>query len=54
VLLGAVTKFPDKGVDYNHELCQVNFVVRRSEDHWKSIKIFNAKDVGGVPIPLKS
>lgn len=53
MLLGAVTKFPEKCVDYNHELCQVNFVVRRSEDHWQSIQIFNAKDVGVVLLLLK-
>ncbi|KFA79371.1 hypothetical protein S40288_03537 [Stachybotrys chartarum IBT 40288] len=47
VLLGAVTKFPDQGVDYKHELAQVNFTVRRETEDWRSIKVYKEKD-GGV------
>ncbi|KAJ4260441.1 hypothetical protein NW762_007181 [Fusarium torreyae] len=44
ILLGAVTKYPKKGVDYKNELCQVDFTVRRSEDDWNSLKVFRDSD----------
>ncbi|OBS23287.1 hypothetical protein FPOA_03839 [Fusarium poae] len=44
ILLGAVTKYPQKGVDYKNELCQVDFTVRRSEDDWQSLKVFRDSD----------
>lgn len=43
-----MTKFPDHGVDYNHELVGVQFTVRRETDDWRSIKVFKDSDVRDV------
>ncbi|KAG5805351.1 hypothetical protein H9Q74_010532 [Fusarium xylarioides] len=36
---GAVTKFPETNVNYEHELAQIDFIVRRETEDWRSIKI---------------
>ncbi|KAH7147500.1 hypothetical protein DER46DRAFT_650813 [Fusarium sp. MPI-SDFR-AT-0072] len=44
VLLGAVTKFPETNVKYEHELAQIDFVVRRETEDWRSITISKKSD----------
>lgn len=45
VLLGAVTKFPETNVNYEHELAQIDFIVRRETEDWGSITITKKHDV---------
>ncbi|KAI1033892.1 hypothetical protein LB503_011047, partial [Fusarium chuoi] len=47
VLLGAVTKFPETTVNYNHELAQIDFIIRRKTEDWRSITI-SMKDDGSI------
>ncbi|CVL11780.1 uncharacterized protein FPRN_14844 [Fusarium proliferatum] len=44
VLLGAVTKFPETNVNYEHELAQIDFIVRRETEDWGSITITKKHD----------
>ncbi|KAF5676686.1 choline monooxygenase chloroplastic [Fusarium circinatum] len=44
--LGAVTKFPETNVNYEHELAQIDFIVRRETEDWRSITI--TKKVNGT------
>ncbi|CVL03662.1 uncharacterized protein FMAN_15066 [Fusarium mangiferae] len=44
VLLGAVTKFPETNVNYELELAQIDFIVRRETEDWRSISITKKRD----------
>ncbi|EWZ83187.1 hypothetical protein FOCG_15060 [Fusarium oxysporum f. sp. radicis-lycopersici 26381] len=44
VLLGAVTKFPETNVNYEHELAQTDFIVRRETEDWRSITVSKQSD----------
>lgn len=38
--MGGVTRWPNPGEDYSHELAQVKLIVRWESTDWKSIKVY--------------